>query len=92
MNKKEILDLYFLSARHQLIEIAAFLDRVDRANGEGDYRIAAFNKALEELAKDKPERAKRLLELFSDPTSEPIERSDSKSASGAYNPARFQNK
>lgn len=85
------MDLYFLSARHQLIEIAAFLDRVDRADGEGDFRISAFKKALEELAQDKPERAKRLLELFSDPTSEPIERSDSKSAAGVYNPERFKN-
>ncbi|MGC8828225.1 MAG: hypothetical protein ACP5MG_01560 [Verrucomicrobiia bacterium] len=92
MTKKQVLDLYFLSARHQLIEIAAFLDRVDRAYGEEDFRIAAFKKALEELGKDKPERAKRLLELFSDPTSEPIERSDSKSAAGAYNPGPFQNK
>ena len=30
-DRKNILDLYFLDARARLIDIAAFLDRVDRA-------------------------------------------------------------
>ena len=29
-NKKDILDLYFMDARYKLIDIAAFLDRLDR--------------------------------------------------------------
>ena len=28
-NKKDILDLYFMDARYKLIDIAAFLDRLD---------------------------------------------------------------
>ena len=28
MTRQQVLDLYFLDARHKLIEIAAFLDRV----------------------------------------------------------------
>lgn len=92
MTKKQVLDLYFLSARHQLIEIAAFIDRVERAEGDEDFRMDAFRKALSELVKESPERAKRLLILFSDPTSEPIEKSDSKSALGAWKPGGAKNK
>ena len=29
-SKKELLDLQFIDARHKLIDIAAFLDRIDR--------------------------------------------------------------
>lgn len=88
MTKKEVLDLYFLAARHNLIEIAAFIDRVERANGSEDFRMAAFRKALNELTRGEPECAKRSLLSFSDLTSEPIEKSDSKSAIGAFNPSQ----
>ena len=46
MTKQQVLDLYFLNARHQLIEVAAFLDRLERAGGEDDYRVRAFRAAL----------------------------------------------
>ena len=49
MTRQSILDLYFMDARSKLIDIAAFLDRVDRGEGEPDFRLAAFRKALEEL-------------------------------------------
>ena len=29
MTRQQVLDLYFLDARHKLIEVAAFLDRVN---------------------------------------------------------------
>jgi len=32
MTRQQVLDLYFLDARHKLIELAAFLDRVERAD------------------------------------------------------------
>ncbi len=31
LTRQEVMDLYFLEARHKLIELAAFLDRVRRA-------------------------------------------------------------
>ena len=34
MTRQQVLDLYFLDARHKLIEIAAFIDRVNRADGK----------------------------------------------------------
>ena len=33
-SKTDILDLYFMDARYKLIDIAAFLDRLDRHEGE----------------------------------------------------------
>ena len=45
--KKDILDLYFIEMRHKLIDVAAFLDRVDRHEGEPDFRLDACYTALE---------------------------------------------
>src|SRR5882762_8230554 len=50
MTRQQVLDLYFLDARFKLIELAAFLDRVDRAEGQTDFRLDAFRRALRELA------------------------------------------
>jgi hypothetical protein len=48
-----ILDMYFLEARARLIELAAMLDRVDRAPGAGmahrDPRMTFIHTALEIL-------------------------------------------
>ena len=83
-SKQEILDQYFIEVRHKLIEVAAFLDRVDRAEGEDDFRIKAFRAALKELERSEPERAKQILLALSDPTTEPIPAAKGKSASGAW--------
>ena len=72
MKQEQVLDLYFLDARHKLIELAAFLDRVERAEGDSDFRLGAFRDALTELAHPKPDKAKRVLMAFSDTTAEPI--------------------
>jgi len=84
MTKQEILDLYFLDARHKLIEIAAFLDRVERAKGRADFRLEAFRIALGELTGTEIGLAKRVLVVFSDPTAEPIPVATTKSACGAW--------
>ena len=39
-SKKDILDLHFMDARYKLIDLAAFLDRVERHPGEADFRLA----------------------------------------------------
>ena len=82
--KQEVLDQYFIEVRHKLIEVAAFLDRVDRAEGEDDYRIKAYRAALKELERSEPERAKQILLALSDPTTEPILAAKGKSAAGAW--------
>jgi len=84
MTPGEVVDAYFLEHRARLIDIAAFLDRVDRAGGCDDFRMAAFGRALDVLSDGRPERARRVLEVFSDPTSEPIPAAGTKGATGAY--------
>ena len=69
-NKQELLDLQFIEARWKLIDIAAFLDRIDRHPGEDDYRFEAFKKALPLLLSDRSDRARAILECLSDQTSE----------------------
>jgi len=82
--KNELLDQYFIEVRHKLIEVAAFLDRIDRAEGEDDFRIKAFRAALKELERSEPQRAKQILLALSDPTTDPIPAAQGKSAAGAW--------
>ena len=84
MTRNELLDLYFMDARAKLIDIAAFLDRLDRGTGDADFRLAAFREALKELAGTEPARARAVLLSLSDPTAEPIEKSPGKGAVGAW--------
>jgi hypothetical protein len=83
MTSEQVLDLYYMDARCKLIEIAAFLDRVERSTGEGDFRMAAFREAMKEL-NSKGHRAERVLLALSDPTTEPIPAATTKAACGAY--------
>ena len=76
--------MYFMDARCKLIELAAFLDRVDRAHGESDFRLEAFRSALKELDSTKGGRAEKVLLAFSDPTHDPIPKATTKAACGAY--------
>ena len=76
--------MYFMDARCKLIEIAAFLDRVDRGSGSEDFRLEAFRKALGELKSTGGGRAEKVLLAFSDPTVEPIPAATTKAACGAY--------
>ncbi len=84
MNRKELLDLYYLEARSKLIDIAAFLDRVERAEGEADFRLAAFQRALEQLKRSGASRTEQVLLRLSDPTEEPVAVAAGKAACGAW--------
>ena len=84
LNRKTILDLYFLDARARLIDIAAFMDRIDRADGDSDFRYEAFSNALKALNSNQPNRAKEVLQAFSDPTHEPIPAATTNAACGAW--------
>jgi hypothetical protein len=84
MTRQQVLDLYFLDARHKLVELAAFLDRVDRATGKDDFRLQAFRAAVGELSGGKKQKAKRVLLAFSDPTTRPIAKAEGKGACGAW--------
>ena len=83
---KDIIDEYFIENRTRLLEIAAFLDRLDRADPDArarDFRVQAFTEGLESLLQGDG-RVDRLQQLFSDPTTEPLGALDRKSAFGAY--------
>ncbi len=84
MTRTELLDMYFMDARSKLLDLAAFLDRVDHGTGEPDFRLAAFREALNELGRGSADRAKAVLLSFSDPSSEPIEKAPGKGAVGAF--------
>lgn len=84
MNRRQLLDLYYLEARAKLIDLAAFLDRLDRAEGEADFRLAAFSEAFAQLQIGKTPRAERVLATLSDPTTEPIPAATTKAACGAW--------
>jgi hypothetical protein len=83
MIRQQVLDLYFLDARHKLIEIAAFLDRVERVNGRDDFRLKAFRTALAGLTTAKKQKAKNALLAFSDLSTKPIQKAPGKGAVGA---------
>jgi hypothetical protein len=87
----QLVDEYFIENRTRVLELAAFLDRLDRAGdgaGAGDFRMRALREALEVLAREPGEgegtRTLRVQMVFSDPTEEPREALDQKSARGAH--------
>ena len=84
MTRQQALDLYFMEARAKLIDIAAFLDRVDRGEGEPDFRLTAFVQALRELGAGNSQRARNVLLSLSDPTTGPIPAATTKAACGAW--------
>lgn len=79
-----LVDLGFMDSRSKLIDLAAFLDRVQRAEQEGDFRVQALKNAIALLSKDEPQRAKEVLLSFSDPSSEPIAKATMQGAIGAF--------
>ena len=84
MTRTQVLDLYFMDARSKLIDLAAFIDRVERAEGKEDFRMKAFREALAELSDSGSEKAKQVLLAFSDPTVKPIAKAPGKGAVGAW--------
>jgi hypothetical protein len=84
MTRQQLLDLYFMEARAKLIDLGAFMDRIERGTGDEDFRMKGFRAALEELTKSQPNKAKQVLLSLSDPTTEPIPAATTKAASGAY--------
>jgi hypothetical protein len=83
-----VVDHGFIPTRAKLIEVAAFFDRVERYSVADDFRCAALREAAALLLDGKPERARRILETLSDPTTEPEAVSSGKAALGAYRAPR----
>lgn len=86
LSGRELVDEYFIENRTRLLEIAAFLDRLERADASyaaQDFRMKAFTDALASLSQS-GSRLDRIQMLLSDPTTEPRGGLDRKSAIGAY--------
>ena len=79
-----LVDLDFMDARARLLDLAAFLDRVERAGQMDDYRVSALIAALPHLTESGPDRAAEILLSLSDPTEEPIPEAHTKGAAGAW--------
>jgi hypothetical protein len=84
MTRQQTLDLYFMDARCKLIDLAAFIDRMERSTGDEDFRMKAFRQALAGLSQGETEKAKRVLLTLSDPTTDPIPAATTKAACGAW--------
>ena len=69
-SRQQVIDTYFMEHRAKLIDIAAYLDRIDRGTGGevSDFRDDFFRRALLILSDGETHRAKRILNLFSDHT------------------------
>ena len=91
----ELVDEYFIENRNRLLELAAFLDRIDRASGDeaaraggqtaaGDFRMQVFREGVAALSGTGADRLQRIQMLLSDPTTEPLPALDRKGAVGAY--------
>lgn len=84
----ELVDEYFIETRNRVLEVAAFLDRIDRAGGvTGDFRMRALEDALQALISSSATRVAQIQMLLSDPTTEPRPALDRKGAVGAYDPS-----
>lgn len=75
MNQNRVLERYYSDCRCMVLELAATLDRYDRAPtapSEGktaDERLLLLRQAIQVLADPnaQPDRAQRILQLLSDP-------------------------
>lgn len=85
-NKKDLLDLQFIEMRHKLLDVAAFLDRINRHPGDEDFRIDALRDALPILLQDRPDRTRAILEALSDHSTEPMPQATFQGAFGAPRP------
>lgn len=63
----EVLNREFLEIRARLVQVAALLDRLDRAPGTvaSDPRMGGIAQSLQVLAKPGPGRAEKLQLIFS---------------------------
>lgn len=86
MSQQALIDEFFIEHRVHILEIAAFLDRLDRAldqNAVHEFRYRAFRQAVAELTSSKPGRVERVQMLLSDRDVRLLEERDQQNAWGA---------
>ena len=81
---KEVIDAYFLEHRAKVIDVAAFLDRIDRADGDcDDLRMNALIGAIAMLHDGEGDRVRRIQMHLSDQTTPPAAAATIQGAHGA---------
>ena len=67
MTAKQVLDREFLEIRCKILEIAAALDRLERAEGalDGDPRVVLLRESLQVLLAENGDRAEQVQMVFS---------------------------
>ena len=88
LTQQQLIDAYFMEVRAKLLDVAAFLDRMDRSvecNAAEDFRMQAMRQAIQALGVRTPSRVYDIQMILSDPTTEPLVQLDRKSALGAFN-------
>jgi hypothetical protein len=87
LSPTQLVDEYFIETRNRIVEVAAFLDRIDRADAavaREDFRVRALTEAIGILNSPSTTRVQDIQLLLSDPTSEPLAALDRKGAVGAW--------
>ena len=87
LTQAQLLDASFMEHRAHLLAIAAFIDRLERAQGAAttppDFRLTALRGALHELTSPENGRVMRAQLLLSDRDLTLLDERDSQSAYGA---------
>jgi hypothetical protein len=67
LSAPEVLNREFLEIRSKILELAAALDRLDRADGliDDDPRVARLREALQAVLQSSPDRAEQVQMIFS---------------------------
>ena len=87
LTQRELIEGFFMEHRAQIIDIAAYLDRLDRSiehDAESDFRFLAIRRAMRELGSDETGRVERILMHLSDPVVELMDTRDRQNALGAF--------
>ena len=89
LSHTEMIDAWFLEHRAKVLDLAAFLDRLDRPTGpqSDDFRIEALRNAITLLIDGQGDRTRRIQMMLSDQSSEPIDAAPMQGALGAIPPA-----
>jgi hypothetical protein len=89
MRAIDVLELYFIENRSRILDIASFLDRIDRYDGaeeaKADCRYRALMKIIGLLDQSTEGRTKAIQVALSDPTTEPLASALGFKALGAWN-------
>lgn len=86
LHASEIVDQYFLEHRAKALDLAAFLDRLDRAAdapASADHRVQALLACLAMLHDGEGDRAVRMQTRLSDLSEAPIDAAPMQGALGA---------